>query len=160
MAEFKDDCAKAVDFFTRSLAKDPGNNFAIGHRATCEASLSKNDEALADSATALKADPSWMDLRLMRANIFVRGGNSELVAKEAELLTSENPKSTYAYVAAGKMYARLARTKDAMKEFDAALAIKRHNLCAPAGQEDRALLDILCRVSPGRVSSICLTTNR
>jgi hypothetical protein len=43
---------------------------------------------------------------------------------------------------------------------DAALAIKLHNLCAPAGQEDRALVDILSKVSPGRVSSMCLTTNR
>jgi tetratricopeptide (TPR) repeat protein len=86
--------------------------------------LSKKDEALTDSATALKADPSWMDLRLMRANIFVSRGNNELVAREAELLTSENSTSSYAYVAAGKIYARLARTQDAMKAFERALAIK------------------------------------
>jgi hypothetical protein len=43
---------------------------------------------------------------------------------------------------------------------DAALAIKSHNLCAPSGQEDRALFDIFCKVSLGRVSSICLITNR
>ncbi len=124
MAEFKEDYAKAADFYTRSLATDPGNSFAIGHRAICEDSLSKNDEALADSATALKADPDWMDLRVMRANIFVRRGDNAAVAHEAELMTSENPRASYAYVAAGKIYARLSRTQDAMKAFEAALAIK------------------------------------
>ena len=43
---------------------------------------------------------------------------------------------------------------------DAAPAIKAHSLCAPAGHLRRALLDILSKVSPGRVSSICLSTNR
>lgn len=124
IAESKEDCAKAVDFYTRSLAKEPGNNFAIGHRAMCESSLSRIDEALADSATALKADPTWMDLRLLRANLFVRRGNKDLVAKEAELLTTENPRSAFAYVAAGKIYAQLTRAKEAMKAFDSALAIE------------------------------------
>jgi tetratricopeptide (TPR) repeat protein len=123
IAELKNECEKAVDFYTRSLVKDPGNNFAVGHRAICEANLSKTDQALADSALALKADPSWIDLRVLRANIFVRRGNNAEVAREAELLTSENPKSDYAHVAAGKIYAKLARTNEAMKAFDAALAI-------------------------------------
>ena len=124
MAEFKDDCAKALGYYARALAKNASDTFTIGHKAICEANLSKSDEALADSATALKADPSWMDLRLLRANIFVDRGINDQVAKEADLITAENPRSTYAYVIAGRIYARLARTKDAMKAFDTALGIK------------------------------------
>lgn len=124
LAERQGDCAKGLDFFTRSITKDPDNNFALGHKAICESSLSKTEEALSDSEAALKVDPSWIDLRLLRANIFVRRGSNDLVAKEAELMTSENPQSAYAYIAAGKIYARLARTKEAMKAFDTAIAIK------------------------------------
>lgn len=124
VAELKQECDKAVGYYVRSLAKEPDNNFALGHKAMCEASLSKNEEALADSAAALKVDPAWMDLRVMRANIFVRRGANADVAREAELLTSENPRSSYAFVAAGKIYARLARTRDAMKAFDTALGIE------------------------------------
>lgn len=125
MSEQKGDCAKAAEYFSKSLIADPGNSFALGHRAICEASLSKTEEALADSASALKSDPSFMDLRVLRANIFVRQGDTERVAKEAEMMTSENPTALFAYVAAGKIYARLGRTGEAMKAFDKALAIKQ-----------------------------------
>ena len=123
-AEMSADCARAIEAYSVSLRSNPQDNFAIGHRAICEARLSREDAALADSATALKADPSWIDLRLLRANIFVNQGKDEDVASEAKLLAQENPASSYALVVAGKMYARLKRTPDAMKAFDAALAIK------------------------------------
>jgi tetratricopeptide (TPR) repeat protein len=123
-AERSKDCARAVEAYTASLQFQTQNPFALGHRAICEASLSKYDDALADSALALKLDPSWMDLRILRANIFARQGRNDEVAAEAKLLTTENPTSSFAFVGAGRMYGRLRRTADAMKAFDAALAIK------------------------------------
>jgi tetratricopeptide (TPR) repeat protein len=124
MAEFKGECDKAVDFYTRSLAKEPDNSFAVGHRATCESDLSKDDAALADAAEALRADPSWMDLRILRANIFMRQGNPEMVAAEAEALTRENSQSDYAWVGAAMAYSALGQRDRAMQAFDRALAIK------------------------------------
>jgi tetratricopeptide (TPR) repeat protein len=126
MAEFKDDCAKAVELYTRALTKDPANSFAIGHRATCEAALSKYDAALADAAEALKSDPAWMELRVMRANIFMRQGKRDLVAQEAEALIRDNPKSDFAWVGAGKIYAALGQKDSALKAFDRALAINQY----------------------------------
>ena len=123
LAEMRYDCAKAIDFYTKSLAKDPSNSFAIGRRATCEARLSKNDQALADSAEALKSDPSWIDLRILRANIYMQQGKHDLVAAEAETLTRENPKSDFAWVGAAKTYAALGKRELAMQAFDRAIAI-------------------------------------
>jgi tetratricopeptide (TPR) repeat protein len=65
-----------------------------------------------------------MDLRVLRANIFLLRGNRDSVSLEAALLTQENPSSDYAYVAAGQIYAHLGRASDAQKAFDKALAIK------------------------------------
>jgi tetratricopeptide (TPR) repeat protein len=124
MAELKGDCIKAVDLYSRSLAKEPDNSFALGHRANCETALSKFNAALADSEQALRVDPTWLDLRLMRANIFVLQNNRAAATREAELAVSEAPHSQSALVIAGKVYGRLGMNKEAMAEFDRALAIK------------------------------------
>jgi tetratricopeptide (TPR) repeat protein len=124
MAEFQHDCAKAVDYYTQSLSKDPGSTWATGHRAICEAELSRNDAALADSEKVLTDEPTWSELRLMRANIYMREGKHEAVAAEADALVRDNPDSDFAYVAAAKSYAALGQRDKAMKLFDKALAIK------------------------------------
>jgi tetratricopeptide (TPR) repeat protein len=123
-AELTRDWDRAIEAYTASLGAEPQNGFAIGHRAICEAALSRNDEALADSALALKSNHAWIDLRVLRANILLRQGRNDDVATEARLVASENPQSTYALVAAGRIYARIKRNAEAMKAFDAALAIK------------------------------------
>lgn len=123
MAELKGDCAKAVEFYSKSLAKGP-DSFALGHRATCEYSMAKQDLALADSASALKASPNWMSMRVLRANIYKVQGKNDLVAAEAEALVRDNPTSDYAWVAAGKTYAAIGKREKAMEAFDHALAIK------------------------------------
>jgi len=123
-AEKKNDCNAAIDLYTKSLEKDHDNNFALGHRAICKNALGKDDEALADSGQALKANPGWIDLRVMRANLLLGEGKIDGVSREAELVVQQNPESGYAFVAAGKIYARIDRRADAMKAFDRALAIK------------------------------------
>jgi tetratricopeptide (TPR) repeat protein len=123
-AEQKNDCAAAVAYLTQSLTADPQSSFALGHRALCERTLGKDEEALVDSERALKIDPTFMDLRVMRANLFLFRAQNDAVAHEAELLVQQNPNSDYAFVAAGKIYARIDRRADAMKAFDRALALK------------------------------------
>jgi tetratricopeptide (TPR) repeat protein/transglutaminase-like putative cysteine protease len=147
LAEFKGDCDKAVDYFTRSLASEPGSNFAIGHRAECEASLSKFDAALADSQEALTHDPSWMDLRMLRANIFMRQGKHDLVAAEAEAMTRENAASNYAWVGAGKMYAAIAQQDKAMAAFGRALELKPEAYIYVNRSQSRSRSDINGRLA-------------
>jgi tetratricopeptide (TPR) repeat protein len=124
MSQFKGDCAKAVDLYTQSLAREPGNSFSLGHRAECEAFLSKDDQALADIAKALDGNPRWIDLRLSKANILLRMGKRDLVEAEADTLTRESPQSNYAWVGAAKIYSAIGLRTKAMQAMDRALAIK------------------------------------
>ena len=146
LSESKGECAKAVDFFTRSLLKQPENPFAIGHRANCEAALSKYDQALADAEIALKADPSWSALRVMRANILIRQGKRELAAKEAEVLVRENPNSNYAWVAAGKTYAALGDHEKALEAINHALSIKPEAFVYVNREQVRTRTEIIARM--------------
>jgi len=123
-AELMEKWAQAIDAYTTSLQAESQNGFALGHRAICEAALSRHDEALADSTVALKSDHTWIDLRVLRANILITLRRNDDAASEAKLAAVENPQSTYALVAAGRIYARIKRNTEAMKAFDAALAIK------------------------------------
>ena len=124
LAEQKGDCGAAVDAYSLSLKKQPANPFALGHRAMCEKNLGKTDEALADSDLALKASPNWIELRLLRANIYHERGNREATLAEAHALLAGNPSETNSYVAAARIFAALAMTDQAMKAFDRAIAIK------------------------------------
>lgn len=124
IAEKRGDCSSAVTAFSRVLQRNPQNPFNLGHRSTCYNKLGRDAEALADSELAVKAYPRWMDLRVMRANIFLREGRRGAVADEADMLVRENPKSNFAFVAAGRIYGRLNRRDEALKAFDIAIAIK------------------------------------
>jgi tetratricopeptide (TPR) repeat protein len=124
LAEDSGDFKGAVAAYSKSILSDPNNNWALGHRAIARKAANDDEGALADSAVALSKDPAWMNLRLLRANIFFVRGDKAAVAREAELVTKENPKSEYAWVSAGRIYARLDRRTEAMKAFDQAIAIK------------------------------------
>jgi tetratricopeptide (TPR) repeat protein len=124
IAAGKGDYKGCVEGYTKVLARSANNFFFLGHRAICEQGLGNDETALADSAVALKAMPSWLDLRVLRANIFMREGKRDLVSKEAEAATRENPYSNYAFVVAAKTYAALGDRDRAMRFFARALALK------------------------------------
>ena len=147
LAENKGDYKTAVAAYTKSLQKDPANSFAVGHRALARSADGDDDGALADSNDALANDPSWMDLRVMRANIASRRGDRASVAKEAELTTQQNPESSYAFVVAGKIYAQLGDKAAAMKAFDRALAIGPEAYIYINRSQARPFADIAARVA-------------
>jgi tetratricopeptide (TPR) repeat protein len=124
ISERNNDYQSAISAYSVALAKDPDSSFALGHRALAREAAEDHEGALADSEQALRRDPRWMDLRVLRANIFYRRGDRDAVAKEAQLVMEQNSTSDYAFVVAGKIYARLNRRLEAMQAFDKALAIK------------------------------------
>jgi tetratricopeptide (TPR) repeat protein/transglutaminase-like putative cysteine protease len=124
MSQFKGDCAKAVDLYTQSLAKDPESDFSLANRGECEANLSKDDQALADFAKALEANPTRIDLHVSTANILLRKGKRDLVEAEADAMTRQNPQSNFAWVGAAKIYSAIGLRAKAMQAMDRALAIK------------------------------------
>jgi len=105
---------------TLSSTDDPRS---LGRKAMLENQTGKTADALADSAKALTLDPHLQDLRVLRANILYIRGDRAAVAAEAVALTKDNPDSDYAFVGAGKIYARIGMNDEAFKAFDQAIAI-------------------------------------
>lgn len=124
LAENKSDFKAAIRAYTVALEGDPNSDWVRGRRSFARSSVGDEEGALADSAEALKANPGMMDLRVMRANIFLGRGDLQSVGREADQMVAENSNSDYGLVAAGKIYARLGRKAEALRAFDAALAIK------------------------------------
>jgi tetratricopeptide (TPR) repeat protein len=124
VAMLKGDAANAVVAYSRELELSPGNESALSNRASAYRALGQNELALADADAGLKARPGWPEMRVLRANLFMRQGRREDVEKEAELLEKENPDSEFAFVAAGKTYAALGQNDKALKAFDRAVAIR------------------------------------
>jgi tetratricopeptide (TPR) repeat protein len=124
-AEISGDCASAIEAYTKSLQGEPGNNFAVGHRAICENILGKHSEALADAELALNRMPQWSDLRLLRVDSLARLGQRDSARQEAELFVKENPQTSgAAWVAVAQSFARVGMSAQAIDAFDKALAIK------------------------------------
>lgn len=116
--------AAAIQSFTLSLQRDPGDFFALNQRARLFHSNKQYAEALADTDLLLKSGKDIADVRLLRANIYRAQGNKELVAKEAELLVRDMPGNSYAQVAGAKLLDVLGRREEALAAISRALAIK------------------------------------
>jgi tetratricopeptide (TPR) repeat protein len=117
------DRAKAL--YGQAVTLSSGDDASsLGRKAILEQQTGKTAEALADSAKALALDPHLQELRVLRANILYIRGERAAVAAEAASLIRENPTSDYAYVAAGKIYAKIGLNDEAFKAFDRAIAIR------------------------------------
>jgi tetratricopeptide (TPR) repeat protein len=124
MAQRKGDPKAAVDGYTRALAIQPQDPFALGHRAEAYRSLKEDEKALSDSEQALRGLPDWFDLRMMRATMLLLAGKKDLASAEASKLIANNPTSSRTLVEAARIYARLGNKEEAMRAFERALAIK------------------------------------
>jgi tetratricopeptide (TPR) repeat protein len=165
IAEGKGDNQACIEGYTKLFQKDPKFVFALGHRAICEGKIGNDAAALADSEIALKTMSSWMDLRVMRANIFMREGKRDLVAKEAEAVTKDNPWSSYAFVVAAKTYAALGEHDRAMRFFARALSLKpeayvyvNRAQVRPASDTSGRLADLneALKLDPGNIDALKL----
>lgn len=116
--------AEAIDAYTQSLAQEDQNGFALGHRAIVQRAAGNSDAALADAASALKVNPRWTDLYLLRASLFRGRGDSAAGIKEAAALETIMADDGYAQVVAANIYHRFGRGDLALKAYDRAIAIE------------------------------------
>lgn len=124
MAEQKGDYKGAIEAYTSALAVEPGNDFALGHRAIAYRGAGDDDAALKDSEAALKLNSQWVDLYVLRANIFRVRGNAEEGLKQAAALGAGDYTDPYPYVAAANIYSAFKKDEDAMSMFARAITIK------------------------------------
>jgi tetratricopeptide (TPR) repeat protein len=121
-ADGNHDAEIAADSRIIALAGEKGK--ALARRAEAYRRANRFAEALADSAEAIKLGDKDTELHLTRANTFMIQGNRDGVAAEAEAMIRDDPRSTYALVAAGKSYAAIHEQQKAMDALTRALAIK------------------------------------
>ncbi|MFC3443038.1 tetratricopeptide repeat protein [Sphingobium rhizovicinum] len=124
IAERKGQWAEAVAAYSQSLALNESDSFTLGHRAIAQRAVGNNDAALADAAAALKLDPRWTELHLLRATILRGKGDGEGGVKEGQALEEALPDDGYAHVAAASIYDSFGRWDLAQKAYDRAIAIK------------------------------------
>jgi tetratricopeptide (TPR) repeat protein len=124
IAQQKGASRDAVSAYTTALEFEPNNSFATGNRAAALHDIGDNDGALRDSAAALKQAPGWIDLYLLRANIFLRQAKPTDALAEAIAVETANPDVSYAHVVAASIYSGLHKDAEAMRAYDRAIAIK------------------------------------
>lgn len=124
LAQREDRPKDAIAAYTTALEIEPDSAFARGHRAEAHHALRDDDRALADSAAALKDDPHWPDLYLLRANIHRNRGEREMALAEAAAMTAANPTNSFAFVAAANLYHAFGQSAEMTLAYDRALAIK------------------------------------
>ncbi|MGH6950035.1 MAG: tetratricopeptide repeat protein [Vitreimonas sp.] len=115
--------ADAIAAYSRALAIDQNDAFSLGHRAEVYYATGEHERALGDAAAALRRNPRWTDLYLLRANIFRGRGDNASAAAEADALIAAVPEDTYARVVAARIYEAVGRRDDAMREIERALTM-------------------------------------
>ena len=116
--------AAAVATLTTCLDAAPGNVAALTARTRAYSALGHNDLALADSDIVIKATPQNAQMRLLRANILRRQGDSAGEGREADALMATSPTDIYTLMVVSRIYAAINRQDEAMATLDRALAIK------------------------------------
>jgi tetratricopeptide (TPR) repeat protein len=112
----------AITAFTSSLEIEPNSGFSLGHRAFAYRALGEGEKALADAAAALRINPGWISLYLLRADLLA--DQPEQALAEAAALAKANSGSVLAQVTAARIYSSHGRQEEAMRAFDRAIAIK------------------------------------
>lgn len=84
LAEFKGDHSTAVELYTKSLAVDPGNGFALSHRAFAYTNLKKFEEAIADLTTLLAQMPRHAQALTQRASAYRAIGENDKALADSE----------------------------------------------------------------------------
>lgn len=112
----------AIAAYSRALAIDQDDAFSLGHRAEAYYATGEHERALGDAAAALRRNPRWTNLYLLRANIFRGRGDNAGAAAEADALIAAAPDDTYARVVAARIYQAVGRRDDALREIERALA--------------------------------------
>ena len=124
MAERRNQSAAAIAAYDAALAISPADNYALGRRAAVEYAAQDFDGTLRDTTAALKANPRWWEMQLLRANVLRNQGRAAEALADANAVVSSEAGNPYALVASGNFLALLGRTDQAMAAYEAALKVK------------------------------------
>ena len=141
MASQRGDYTAAIAAYDAALAVSPNDTLSIGNRAEAEYYARQFDAALRDTAAALKGNPKWVEMHLIRMNILKSQGKTDEALAEAAALAAFRD-SAYPQVAAANAYSALGKTTEAMQAYDRALAIKPEAYIYVKRAENRPKADL------------------
>ncbi len=124
LADRRGAIAEGIAAYSRSLEIDSGSAFALACRANDYRFMGDETHALADADAALRLEPKWSNLYLLRANAYRVEGRKAEAIEQASLLVAANPGDVFAQVAAARIFAKLGQWDEASRAFDAALKIR------------------------------------
>jgi tetratricopeptide (TPR) repeat protein len=123
LAASKRDDAGAIAAFSAAIHSNPKDEFALRSRALGYWRTGKNDLASADLSEAIRQKPSDIELYWWRALLLNQEGKRSEAVRQAQLVTTANPKSPNAFLEAGAIYTAFHQHALASAAFDRATAV-------------------------------------
>ncbi len=118
------DDSGAIAAFSAAISSDPkGDDFVLPLRAQAYWRAGKTAEALADYSEAIQRKPAATGFYWYRAVILREEGKRAEAIRQAQLVTTANPKMPLAYFTAGAIYTSLGEPGEASAAFDRAMAV-------------------------------------
>lgn len=115
LADRRSDDATLISETTKSLAKEPGNVFALRFRASAYQRARREPEAMADADAYITAHADDPDAYVFKADISIRQQKRTVALEVARRLKQEFPGDAYAITAAARVFDRLGERDEALQ---------------------------------------------
>lgn len=115
------DNERAIGHFTRSLEGEPGNAYALYHRATAHGGIRQFSAALADAEAAIAADPFYLPAYLIRVAALAELGRPNEALAGVDAMLAALPGDPQAQAAASELLTMLGQEERADSMHQASL---------------------------------------
>lgn len=123
IADRRSDDATLIDELTKSLAKEPGNVFALRFRARAYQRGKREADAMADADAYIKAHPDNPDAYVFKAELAIDQQQRPFAMQEAERLAHLFSDDAYSIAAAARIYDQLGERRRALELVTKAITI-------------------------------------
>ncbi|XP_060031436.1 tetratricopeptide repeat protein 6 isoform X2 [Erinaceus europaeus] len=121
--------SQAIDYFSKALQFEPGNECATMNRAIANTILKKYEEAEKDFACIVESCPLWSAVYFNRAYFHCCLKQYELAEEDLSKVLSLNPDDALVYNLRAEVRVKLGLMEEAMDDYNQALDLQDH---APA----------------------------
>jgi tetratricopeptide (TPR) repeat protein len=115
---------EAIAAFTAILGTNPADSWSRSRRAALYRQSGEKDLADQDAKLVIAANPTMIDMYLLRANMLLGRAPVDEIAAVAASLEKAVPAEAHAHLVAALIYQKIGRTAEADKAFERALSIK------------------------------------
>lgn len=123
IADRRSDDATLIDELTKSLAKEPGNVFALRFRARAYQRGKREADAMADADAYIKAHPDNPDAYVFKAELAMDQQQRLFAMREAERMAHLFPDDAYSIAAAARVFDQLGERRRALELVTKAITI-------------------------------------